>query len=140
MDDPLARFQREQLAHAISDKEEKSIKENLQYYQAFTFIEKTDKSHRLQIRSAMGSTHAPAYNYLLDVCYDGFHGTEVVLIYSFMQVKIKGKNLQSLTAAIEKHECATIQDYDAHFFTAPKADEAVIELIEVLTREGEKFL
>lgn len=134
MNDPLARFQKAQMiAHEISDKKDK---ESLHEYHAFTVMEKSEKVHRLQIRCATAATHSPAYSYLLDVCYDGLHGTSVILIYSFMQVKIKGKNLQALISAIEKHDCATIQDYDAHVFASPKPNEAVIESIEVVTKEA----
>lgn len=136
MDDPLARFQREQLAHAISNKEEQSIREGIQNYQAFALIDKTEKITRLQIRCAKGLTHSSSYSCLLDVCYDGFHGTELILVFSFMQVKIKGKNLQALITAIEKHECAYIQNYDTQFFNPPKANDAVIESIEVMTGAG----
>jgi hypothetical protein len=138
MNDPLARFQKAQiLAHEISDKKDK---EGLHDYHAFAVFEKGDKAYRLQIRRVKGATHSPAYSYLLDVCYDGFHGTGVMLIYSFMQVKIKGKNLQALITAIEKHECAYLQDYDEHVFIQPKTDQPIIELIEIVHREGEKLL
>lgn len=134
MNDPLARFQKAQLiAHEISDKKDK---EGLHDYHAFAVIEKNEKNQRLQIRRAKSATHAPAYSYLLDVCYDGFHGTGLILIYSFMQVKIKGKNLQALITAIEKHDCAYIQDFDAHIFSPPRPNEAVIEVIEVVTKEN----
>lgn len=134
MNDPLARFQKAQmLAHEVSDQKERNSKEILHEYRAFALIEKTEKSTRLQIRRAAASTHAPSYNYLQDVCYDGLHGTGLILTYSFMQVKIKGKRLQVLIQAIEKHECAYLQDYDATVFAPPKSDEAMIELIEVVT-------
>lgn len=136
MDDPLAKFQRTQQAHAISDREEKKNSEGLQHYQAFALIEKTDKTTRLQTRCAAGLTHSASYSCLFDVCYDGSHGTELTLVYSFMQVKIKGKNLQALITSIEKHECAFIQDYNEHFFIPPKPDVAVIESIEVVTGKG----
>lgn len=136
MDDPLARFQREQLAHAISSKEEQNIREGIQNYQAFALMEKSEKTTRLQIRCAKGLTHSSSYASLLDVCYDGFQGTELILSYSFMQVKIKGKNLQALITAIEKHDCAYIQDYDKQFFNPPKSNEAVIESIEVVSKAG----
>jgi hypothetical protein len=137
MNDPLARFQKAQfLAHEISDKKEKSSQDALHEYHAFALLDKADKSFRLQIRCRKNASHSPAYSYLQDVCYDGLHGTELVLVYSFMQVKIKGKHLQALISALEKHECAFIQDYDADFFAPPKPDETVIELIEVVTKEG----
>jgi ribonuclease HII len=130
MDDPLARFQREQLAHAISNKEEQNIRQGIQNYQAFALIEKTEKTTRLQIRCCKGLTHSCSYSCLQDVCYDGSYGTELKLLFSFMQVKIKGKNLQTLITAIEKHECAYIQDYEKQLFNPPKDNDAVIELIE----------
>jgi hypothetical protein len=134
MSDPLARFQKAQLiAHEISDQS----KRGLQSYHAFAVMEKSDKSSRLQIKRVAGSSHAPSYNALLDICYDGVHGTGLVLVYSFMQVKIKGKNLQALISAIEKHECAYIQDYHEHFFTPPKPEEAFIEAIEVVMSMAE---
>lgn len=133
MDDPLARFQREQLAHAISNKEEQSLRAGVQPYQAFALMDKTEKNTRLQIRCANGLTHSASYSGLQDVCYDGFQGSELILRYSFMLVKIKGKNLQALIMAIEKHECAYLQDYDKQFFIPPKANEMLIESIEVVT-------
>jgi hypothetical protein len=132
MDDPLARFKREQLAHAILDKEEQNIKAGIQKYQAFAVIGKADKSNSLQIRCAQGLTHSVNYSHLLDVCYDGIHGTELILLFSFMQVKIKGKHLQPVIAAVESRECVYLQDYDAHSFTEPRPNEAVIDSIEVI--------
>jgi phosphohistidine phosphatase SixA len=137
MNDPLARFQKAQLlAHEVSDQKERYSKEVLPDYHAFALIDKTEKTTRLQIRRAAAVTHAPAYSALLDVCYDGSHGTGVVLTYSFMQVKIKGKKLQSLISALEKHECAYLQDFDERFFAPLKLDEAVIDAIEVVTKES----
>ena len=133
MSDPLARFQKaQQLAHDASGEKEG---ENLHPYKAFAPFEKNDKTYRLQIRRAAGATHSPAYEYLLDVCYDGLHGTGLVLVYSFMQVKIKGKHLQPLINLIERHECLYIQDFDARTFKQPRPDEIVIESIEVIHKE-----
>lgn len=136
MNDPLARFQKAQmLAHEISDYKEKTSKNILQSYHAFAVMEKMDKSNHLQIRRTTGLSHSPTYEHLLDICYDGIYATEIVLIYSFMQVTIKGKNLQSLITMIEKHECLYIQDYNEHFFSLPKPEEAIIEFIEIETKE-----
>ena len=135
MDDPLARFQREQRAHAISNKEEQNIRAGIQNYQAFALMEKSERTTRLQIRCANGLTHSASYTCLQDVCYDGFRATELILRYSFMQVKIKGKNLQALITAIEKHDCGYIQDYDKQFFNLPKPNDALIESIEMVIVE-----
>ncbi len=133
MNDPLAKFRNIGTpTPASTDTTSQTDGESLPAYQAF---EAKDRVKRLQIRQVMAATHSPAYAYLLDVSYDGFHGTELVLTYSFMMVKIKGQNLQTLIFAIEKHECAFIQDFDARFFAPPEQDAAIIDDIEVVTRE-----
>lgn len=132
MDEALARFQREKQVLAMASKEEQSFKEGIQNYQAFAVFDKMDKSTRLQFRSTQGLTHSVSYNCLLDVCYDGFHGTELTLLYNFMKINIKGKNLQTMISAIERHECSYLQDFDAKCFHPPKANEVLVEMIEIV--------
>ncbi len=112
----------------------KKTKPQKETYQAFNPV---DKNKRLQIRQTNGTYHAPAYSYLLDVISDGNKGEEIILVYSFMLVKIKGKHLQTLLIAIEKSECAFIQNYDESVFNPPEENQPIIEFIEVITRERE---
>jgi hypothetical protein len=102
-------------------------------YQAF---DAKDRSKIIRIRRTNGTHHAPANTYLLDVVSDGGKNLELAIIYSFMVVKIRGRNLHHLQLAIEKRECDFIQNYDPLIFAPPESDEAVIDEIEVVTREG----
>ena len=131
--DPLAKFR----ITGGTDTEKKTKGGNdggLPPYQAF---DARDSNTRLQIRRVHGCTHSPSYQYLLNVSYDGDHGTEIVLTFSFMHVKIGGRNLQNLIKALEKHGCTYIQDYDPNAFAAPTDPaEPFIDLIEVITKGG----
>lgn len=132
MNDPLAKFRNIPEPNKAASNESGGGGEGLPPYEAFKAV---DKTKRLQIRRVLGATHSPAYTYLLDVSYDGFHGTELVLTYSFMLIKIKGINLQPIILAIEKHECAFIQDYDPQFFAPSESDKPFIENIEIVERK-----
>ena len=98
------------------------------------------KPERLEIRRVLGESHAPSYRYLMDVAFNGSFGTEIVLIYSFMVVKIKGKNLQPVIYALLESRCDFIQDYDAREFAPPldQKQPPVIEEIEIITEREDK--
>lgn len=97
-------------------------------YEAF---DPKDKSKILEIRTAKGVHRAPAYAYLLDVISDGDKGEAVTLLYSFMVVDIKGRNLQLFARALMKRECGFIQEFDGEKFTPPATSDAVIESMEI---------
>jgi hypothetical protein len=78
-----------------------------------------DKLGRLDIRSRDGLSHAPAYNYLLEVSYDRRLYTSALLVFSFMLVKIKGKNLRTIIEAIKLHTCEFIAEFDPQQFDGP---------------------
>ena len=81
----------------------------------------------------MGETHAPSYRYLMDVSFNGQYGTELVLVYSFLMVKIKGRNLQPVVAAILENSCHFIQDYHPNEFLPPPPNAPFIETIEFVS-------
>ena len=132
--DPLEKFRKISPDTPPEPPYQEESGEGLPEYRAF---EAKDKNRRLQIRRVHGATHCPAYSYLLNISYDGEYGTEIVLTYSFMQVKIKGKNLQMLIISLLKNGCTFIQDFDPQYFATPEPNEAFIEWIEVITRDGE---
>ena len=132
MNDPLAKFRSIPQPNRDASNENGGGGEGLPPYEAFKAV---DKTKRLQIRRMQNTTHSPAYSYLLDVSYDGFRGTELILTYSFMMIKIKGTNLQNTILAVEKHECAFIQEYDPQFFAPPEPNEPFIESIEIVERK-----
>lgn len=100
-------------------------------YEAF---DAKDRSKYLQIRTAEGTHRAPTYAYLLDVISDGGKGEAIALLFSFMEVKIKGRNLQNLAHALIKRECAFIQEFDYSQFEPPEAAEPFIEGLEIVGR------
>ena len=100
-------------------------------YDAFTITEGS-RQERLEIRRYTGDERAPAYRYLMDVSTNGKYGTEIVLYYSFMQVRIEGRNMQAGVKALRAGTCASIQEYHAVAYPQPVKDDApIIEKIQV---------
>jgi hypothetical protein len=94
-----------------------------------------DRSKYLQIRTARGIHRAPAYAYLLDVIHDGERGTEIALLFSFMMVEIRGRNLQETAISLLRRECAFIEEFNHKAFILPKPTEAIIESIDITVKE-----
>ena len=96
-----------------------------------------DNAQRLRIRRANAPTRSPAYTYLLDIAYDGPYGTNFVLVYTFMMVLVKGRNLQALITALELGTIDYIQEFDPDVWDKPANDNtAFIESIEVVVQES----
>lgn len=134
--DPLAAFRRQQPStgsypQAVSPQQAAT---GLKPYKAFEIRERA--AERLEIRRVLGETHAPSYRYLMDVSFNGQYGTELLLVYSFLLVKIKGKNLQPVIHAILEGRCAFIQDFHSNEFAPPQENEPVIASIEFPTEGG----
>jgi hypothetical protein len=92
---------------------------------------------RLKIRRANDPTRSPGYAYLLDVVYDGPYGTNFVLVYTFLMVLVKGRNLQHLITALEMGTADYIQEFDVDRWQKPKDEKApFIESIEVVVQES----
>ena len=130
MNDPLAQYRRTSTSTVGGVPPSKESGE----YVAFGT---KDKVHRLRIRSASSLTHSPGYNLLLDVIYDGDFGTNFVLVYTVLMVRVEGKNLQKLVFAIENGMADFIQEFDAERWPKP-ADAAapLIQSIEVKVTES----
>jgi hypothetical protein len=96
-----------------------------------------DKVFRLRIRRAMAPTRSPGYAYLLDVVYDGSFGTNFVLVYTFLMVLVRGRNLQQLVFALESGMAEFIQEFDPDRWAKPTDETApFIESIEVVVQES----
>ena len=103
----------------------------------YTAFGTKDKVHRLRIRSASELTHAPSYNLLLDVVYDGQKGTNFMLVYTVLMVMVQGRNLQKVIFAIENGLADHIQEFDPRRWQKPTdAAAVVIDSIEVKVVEG----
>jgi hypothetical protein len=91
----------------------------------------------LKIKRANKPTHAPGYGYLLDIIYDGNHGTNFVLVYTILGVKVSGKNLQPVIMALLAGTADFIQEYDRNLWPTPlDAQTPVIESIEVVVQDN----
>jgi len=96
-----------------------------------------DKVERLKIRRASAPTRSPGYAYLLDLAYDGTFGTNFVLVYTFMMVMVRGRNLQPIIMALETGTADFIQEFDPDRWDKPKDDKMpFIESIEVVVKEN----
>ena len=126
-DDPLKEFRRPG-ARRAEKPAEPPRKDGRKSYQAF---DAKDKLVCLEIRRVLGTTHAPTYAYLLNIAFDHEFFTNFVLSYSFMQVKVRGKNLKDVIAALKMRKCEFIQDFHPGRYERPKPDEPIIESITV---------
>ena len=98
-----------------------------------------DRAARLKIRRASEDdpTRSPGYHYLLDVVYSGHNVTHLVLLYTFLIVKVRGTNLQPIVTALELGTADFIQEFDAEKWPKPKDSKAtLIESIEVVVKEN----
>ncbi len=96
-----------------------------------------DRVERLKIYRTMAPTRSPGYVYLLDVVYDGSFGTNFVLVYTFLMVLVRGKNLQSVVMALETGTADFIQEFDPERWAKPKDEKAaIIDSIEVVVQES----
>jgi hypothetical protein len=131
MSDPLAQFRK---TPVVSGGAGPSKPKESDEYLAFGA---KDKVSRLRIRRAMAPTRSPGYAYLLDVVYDGSFGTNFVLVYTFLMVLVRGKNLQTLVFALENGNVDFIQEFDPDRWGKPKNETAAfIESIEVVVQES----
>jgi hypothetical protein len=130
MNDPLAQFRKKPVGPASGTKTPKDPGE----YVAFDAKDKVD---RLKIRRTNDPTRSPGYAYLLDVVYDGEYGTNFVLVYTFLMVLVRGKNLQNLVMALEMGTADFMQEFDADRWQKPADEKApFIESIEVVVQES----
>lgn len=126
MSDPLANFRRRNSDFPPSDPGDG--------YVAFAA---KDRVERLKIKRANKPTHAPGYGYLLDIIYDGNHGTNFVLVYTILGVKVTGKNLQPVIMALLAGTADFIQEYDRNLWPKlPDAQAPIIEAIEVVVQDN----
>ncbi len=130
MNDPLSQFRKRVPGAATDSTPPKGTDE----YVAFDAKDKVD---RLKIRRANDPTRSPGYAYLLDIVYDGPFGTNFVLVYTFLMVLVKGRNLQNVITALEMGTADFIQEFDADRWQVPADTKApFIESIEVVVQEG----
>jgi hypothetical protein len=91
-----------------------------------------DNVSGLRIRRRDFLTYATGYNFLLVAAYDDDRGTVIMLNFSFMKVKIEGKNLQNLVHAINAKKAEFVMEFDPDRWAEPTdANAPFITSIEV---------
>lgn len=129
MSDPLAPYRKK----PVTASSEISAPKDGDVYVAFDCKDKVD---RLKIRRANDPTRSPGYVYLLDVVYDDKFGTNFVLVFTFLMVLVRGRNLQGLISALEMGTADFIQEFDADRWKKPTdAATPFIESIQVVVQE-----
>jgi hypothetical protein len=98
-----------------------------------------DNVQRLKIRRVEPPMRAPGYNYLLDIAYDK-EGTSLVLVYTFLLVTVRGRNLLPVVMAVESGTCDFIQEFDPEEWKKPAPDAPLIESIGVEMQESSASL
>ena len=96
-----------------------------------------DNSRSLRIQRANDPGRSPRYAYLLDITYDDVSWTSFTLIYNFMMVLVRGKNLQAVVMAIDLNSADFIQEFDLDRWEKPKDGNApMIESIQVVVKQS----
>lgn len=104
-------------------------------YEAF---DRTGKpSSYMEIRCVTQPSQSPQSRFFMGAVFSSDFDEAFTLIYSFMAVEIKGKNLKDVRRAIQNSRCEFIQEYHENEFAAPGKGIPLIESIRFLT--GEKL-
>jgi hypothetical protein len=137
-DDPLAEFRRKGAVAKPSALRPSDGGDSRQY-EAFN-AKDNQRRGRLNIRRKGGMSHAPGYNFIIDICYDQDHYSGILLILSTMIVKIRGRNLKPIVDSLLLGTCEYIQEFRDDVFDKPDDPAApYVEAIEIVTgRETEE--
>jgi hypothetical protein len=123
--DPLAKWRRQPLSSTGAQPTDSTG------YEAHKSDRKTEQ---LEIRRNGQLAYTVAYRYRLYTTHDGQQGTIINLVFSFMAVEIRGRNLQPVKDALVDERCNFIQDFDARAYPPPAPDQPVIESIKITTQ------
>ncbi len=133
MSDPLAQYRRGQsdAGPALQNKKAGGKRP----YEAYD--KKGKACPYTEILCVSQPSQSPQSRFLLAVVFSADYDDALTLIYSFMAVEIKGRNLKEVRQAIQYGRCEFIQEYDENEFLPPGKGEPVIESIRFIA--GEKL-
>lgn len=136
MVDPLEQFRRKKpAATAVGIAEDRADIDDGEY-RAFHAVDR--RQIRLKIRPTLAPWDRVTYSYLLHMPEDD-HGTYLALVFTYLTVVIKGRNLQELAEAIADERCEFIQAYNPAKWSKPKdVSAAYIERIEIQAAARER--
>ena len=112
MTDPLAQYRRKPSATAAGTTGATGQTPPPKGPDGYVAFDTKDRVARLKIFKKNYPTHTPGYHYLLDVVYSGQNVTQIVLVFTFLMVFIKGKNLQPIVSALELGTADFIREFD----------------------------
>ena len=129
--DPLAQYRRK--PPVASEKATGGDTEKNGYF-AF---ETRDRVERLRIMPANAPVQAPLYLNLVNVSYDGDYGTNFILMFGFMNVRVAGKNLQPVISALLMGTAEYVCEYDVDRWGEPKDENApFIKSLQIEAQEA----
>ncbi|HEX6479363.1 MAG TPA: hypothetical protein VF043_11005 [Ktedonobacteraceae bacterium] len=82
-------------------------------------------------------SQSPQSRFFMAAVFSADYDDAFTLLYSFMAVEVKGRNLKEVRRAIQVGRCEFIQEYNENEFLKPGKDSPVIESIRFIT--GEKL-
>lgn len=129
MQDPLAQFRPAQPKAAHPSKTGKRP------YEAYD--KKGKACPYTEILCVSQPSQSPQSRFFLAAVFSADYDDALTLIYSFMAVEVKGKNLKEVRQAIQNGRCEFIQEYDENEFLPPAKNAPVIESIRFIA--GEKL-
>lgn len=126
-DDPMDRFRNAAVRGAAVQAPARS---GSGYYEAFGVARRPLR--RLAIRPAMRTWERAGYAYLLRITEDGVYGSSMALVFTFMAVLIRGRNLKPIIEAVDAETCEFIQQFDAdRWLPSPDPKAPYIESIVI---------
>jgi hypothetical protein len=94
-----------------------------------------DKLVTLDIERAAAPCRCPRLQYYLDISYSPRFYSGFTLFFTYMSVRVHGKNLKPVVDAFRFTKCTAIREYHAELFAAPPPEGApLIEKIEIVVR------
>jgi hypothetical protein len=88
-----------------------------------------------EIRCVMQPSQSPQTRFFLAAVFSTDYDEAFTLIYSFLAIEIRGKNLTAVRRAIQNGRCEFIQEYHENEFEQPGRNAPVIESIKFITSE-----
>jgi hypothetical protein len=131
--DPLTQFHRRQSPARATHQNNKADKKRP--YEAF---DRRDKPCSFtEILCIAHPSQSPQLRFFLAAIFNADDDDAFTLLYSYMAVEVKGRNLKEVRRAIQLGRCEFIQEYHENEFTKPGKSDPVIESIHFIT--GEKL-
>jgi hypothetical protein len=88
-----------------------------------------------EIRCVLQPSQSPQSRFFLAAVFSADYDDAFTLLYSFMAIEVKGRNLKEVRRAIQVGRCEFIQEYNENEFLKPGKDAPVIESIRFITGE-----